>query len=443
MSVARFTRRSALCLMAAAGAGLAFRRARPRGVPVGRTEIIYWEKWTGREGAAMQTVVDRFNASQDRTWVTMVPVSDAPAKAMVAIGGGDPPDLVGLFTYNIPIFAEARALMPLDEFAGYRRLEPERYLPSVFDLLQHEGRTWAGVNTFYTLALYYNRALLHEAGAAEPPRTFSELDAVADRLTLRASDGRIERAGFLQSIPGWWAYFWPLAFGGSLFEQGRATIASPAGIRAFEWIRACARRYGVGPSRAFAAAFARNIHSAQDPFISGRVAMLSQGPWLANFIRAYNPGLDYAAAPMPVDDPLYDPERPIGILEADILAIPRGCPHPDEAFEFLAFTQRKDVQEELAAAHCKPSPFRDVSRGFFDTHPNPSVRIHDAIARSPRVQSVPKTRVWKQYSDLIIAAFDAIWAGGDPSAELARVQSRAQEVIDLAARRRAQREPQA
>src|SRR5262245_13130057 len=130
MPVARVTRRAALGLMAAAGAGLVLRPVRPRGVPGGRTELIYWEKWTGREGAAMQAVVDRFNASQDRTWVTMVPVSDAPAKAMVAIGGGDPPDLVGLFTYNIPIFAEARALMPLDAFAGYRRLEPDRYLPA-------------------------------------------------------------------------------------------------------------------------------------------------------------------------------------------------------------------------------------------------------------------------------------------------------------------------
>ena len=40
-------------------------------IPTGRIVLDYWEKWTGHEAAAMQTVVDAFNASQDRWWVTI------------------------------------------------------------------------------------------------------------------------------------------------------------------------------------------------------------------------------------------------------------------------------------------------------------------------------------------------------------------------------------
>ena len=35
---------------------------------------------------------------------------------MVAIGGGDPPDLIGLFNFNIPLFAESGAILPLNTF---------------------------------------------------------------------------------------------------------------------------------------------------------------------------------------------------------------------------------------------------------------------------------------------------------------------------------------
>lgn len=122
-STLHLTRRTALGALAAGAAGWALLPSRPRshaGVPRGRTEITYWEKWTNREGEAIQAVVDRFNQTQSRIWVHRIPVADITSKAMVAIGGGDPPDLVGFFTYNVPQFAEAGAIMAMDEFDGLR-----------------------------------------------------------------------------------------------------------------------------------------------------------------------------------------------------------------------------------------------------------------------------------------------------------------------------------
>lgn len=441
---ASITRRAALTTLASAGAAFTLWPYRGRAtIPAGRTLLTYWEKWTGREGAAMQSVVDFFNQSQSRLWVHMVPISDIAAKAMVAIGGGDPPDIVGLYTYNIPGYAEAGAVLPLDDFP--EPLDLYRYTPGIRALLTHEGRQWAGVNTCYTLALYYNRALLRQAGHAEPPQTIRQLDTVAETLTHKSPDGRIQQAGFLQNLPGWWPYFWPFLFGGDLYDfpSDRATIASPQCTAAFQWIRDTAARHGPAATTSFAASFGRSIHSAQDPFISGKLAMIVQGPWLANFIRAYNPALDYACAPVPVAGALFNPLLPTGLLEADILMIPRGSPHPEAAYEFLSFTQRTDIQEALATAHCKPSPFIETSPSFYESHPNPGVRTHDAIAKSPAARILPRTRVWKQYSDLTISAFDAVWAGADPAIELARVQSRAQALLDTAAARRKARRTEA
>jgi spermidine/putrescine-binding protein len=136
---------------------------------------------------------------------------------------------------------------------------------------------------------------------------------------------------------------------------------------------------------------------------------------------------------------MYDPDRPVGMLEADVLIIPRGCPHPEEAFEFLRFTQRQDVQEMLATDHCKGSPLQEVSAEFMTRHPNPCVAVHDAVLRSPNAQILPQTRVWQQYADMTTGAFDRIWSGEPVKPILADVEARAQNLMDLAALRRRQR----
>jgi multiple sugar transport system substrate-binding protein len=440
------TRRAALGVAAAGVLGAALWPRRPRGlerIPSGRVILDYWEKWTGVEGDAAQRVVDRFNASQDRIWVRRTPVSDIMAKSIVAIGGGDPPDIVGLYSYNVPQFAESRAAVCLDELGGASgRVDPGRYAPAVRRLLTYRGKLWAGVSSVYNLALYYNRSHFREAGLNPdlPPRTIPELDAASERLTIQ--DGtRLDRAGFLQNMPAWWPYFWPIMFGGRLYDatNDRAVFSDAPTVAAYEWVRSYPQRLGVELSRGFGNSYNRSFHSPQDPFISGRVAMIVQGPWLANFIRHYGPKLDYSAMPVPVTEAIYDPDRPAGMLEADVLIIPRGCPHPEEAFEFLRFTQRQDVQEMLATDHCKSSPLGEVSPGFLAGHPNRCVAVHDAVTRSPNVQILPQTRVWQQYADMTIGAFDRIWSGQPVRPILTEVESRAQDLMDLAALRRRQR----
>src|SRR5262245_21096347 len=162
------TRRIALGALGAGALGVALWPRTPRsraGIPRGRTALTYWEKWTGPEGDALQGIVDWYNQAQDKVWVRRVPVSDIMSKAMVAIGGGDPPDVCGLYSYNVAPFAEARAAMPLDEFASRPdAIDPEAYVPAVRRLLSYRGQQWAGVSSIYAMALYYNRAQFREVG---------------------------------------------------------------------------------------------------------------------------------------------------------------------------------------------------------------------------------------------------------------------------------------
>ncbi len=136
--------------------------------------------------------------------------------------------------------------------------------------------------------------------------------------------------------------------------------------------------------------------SPEHPFLSGRVAMTNQGPWLANRIVEHKNDLDYGVAPFPVAASVYDPARPIGLLDSDVLVIPKGAKHPREAFEFIAYTQRQGSRrraepgalQELAAAlrlrrvHAEaPAPQHRGARGDRRQRPRVPLPAHARVAR--------------------------------------------------------------
>lgn len=421
------------------GAALWPTRARSRrDIPPGRRVVEYWEKWTGDEASAARRMVDRFNASQDRWWVRTTAVSDIKTKTLVAIGGGDPPDVAGLFCFNVPLLAESGAVDPVDEIVG-----SVAYKPAVRRLLSHEGRAWAGVSTCSTVALYVNRSAWDESGLAGVPlpRTVSELDAAAERMTRSGPGGELGRVGFLPNLPLWWPYFWPVAFGGVLYDEAaaRAVLTDAGAVAAYEWVGAWGRRLGRERAQRFAASYARAYLTAEDPFFRGRAAMVVQGPWLAAFAARHAPGLRYEVAPMPGVE--------IGasraLVEADVLVLPRGGREPEGARAFLAFSQRSEELEALARAHAKPSPLEAVSPTFEAGHPNPFVGVHDELARRSDAAVLPRLRVWQAYSDLTISAFQRVWEGEAPGPVLRETEARAQELIDAARRLRDRRRARA
>ncbi|MBL8878210.1 MAG: extracellular solute-binding protein [Phycisphaerales bacterium] len=446
MLSSEISRRTLLAALVTAGAGFSVWPRKPRGraaAPPGRVVLTYWEKWTGPEALTIQNIVDRYNAAQSRVWVQRVTVSEIREKAMLAIAGGDPPDIVGLYSYNIPNYAEAGAFIPLSEFAGRGALPEDHYAPGVWKLLTHEGRHWAGVNGCFSFAFYYNRGHFRDVGLNPdaPPRTVAELDQCAERLTRYDANGRLQQIGFLPSIPSWWPHIWPVMFGGRLFDAttNRATLTDAACVAAYEWVRSWPGRFRPETLGGIASSFEGAYHTAQDPFLSQRVSMIAQGPWMANFRRTYAPSLDFGVVPLPPIESLYDSAAPVGMLECDILAIPRGCRHPEEAYAFLRFTQSREMQELLAIGHCKPSPLREQSADFAVSHPNPFVAVHGAILNSPRAQIAPQTRVWPEFTISLENAFDAIWAGDDVRRTLGAVNRHIQQKLDRAAERREKR----
>lgn len=451
-------RAAALGLLAALVLAGGCGRREPDHTPDGRVIVRYWEKWTGFEGEAMDAVVADFNASQTDIFVEKLMVSEIERKMMLATAGGNPPDVAGLWSHSVNMYAEKGALTPLDRMLAESGLTREHYIPIMWDLCGHRGHQWALPTTPASIGLHWNRKLFRDAGLDpdRPPRSIEELDRMGEQLTLvevvregrpatvrfteltpaerEAKQFKVVQLGFSPNEPGWWNEMWSYWFGGDIWDgDRRITAATPENLQAIAWFRGYADKYGLKNLQAFGSQFG-NFASPQNAFLSGKVAMALQGVWMYNFIDKFAPRLDWAAAPFPSWDPENLPM--VTIAECDVLVIPKGAKRPREAFTFMRFVNTQPAMEKLCLGQRKFSPLREMSDGFVARHPNPYIQVFIDLAKSPNVRTVPRLTVWNEYKDELRNAYDRVFLGlAAPEAALAEAERRVQWKYDRVLRR--------
>lgn len=401
------------------------------GAEDGRVHVKYWDKWTGFEADAMRGVVDDFNASQDRIFVEYSSVSQIDRRLLLATAGGVPPDVAGIWVINLPVYAENNALTPLDKLAEQAGISGDAYIPVFWKLCHYRDHLWALPATPSSNALIYNKKMFREAGLdpEKPPKSIAELEAFNEKLTRRSPSGRLEAIGHSPEEPGWWNGLWSYWFGGNMVEGSRVTANSPENLAAYRWVQSYPERFGVDRLLALRDGFG-NFASPQNPFFTGRVAMVLQGTWIYNFIKNYAPAdFEWGVAPFPTADP--SKLEGVTIVECDLLVIPAGAKHPQEAFDFIRYVNQQGPMEKLCLGQRKFSPLKDCSPDFFKSHPNPYIRTFLELAKSPNARTTPPVITWAEYGADMKNAVTRIWTGETTADKaLDDVQKRQQKNLD-------------
>ncbi|MCX7047318.1 MAG: ABC transporter substrate-binding protein [Candidatus Sumerlaeota bacterium] len=365
---------------------------------------------SGFEADAMKAVVDLYNKRQNKIWVNYLSTSQIDRKLLLATAVGNPPDVAGFWSYNMANFADKGALMTMDRLMKRDGLSVKDYLPAFGALLQYRGFVWALPTTPATVALHYNKRLFREAGLdpEKPPRTLQELWDYSEKLTKRDAKGNLTQLGFTPNDPGWWNPLWPVWFGGRILkDEWTVNCASKPFIDGLKWARSYPDHYGLKNMIAMQAS-GGGFDSAQNVFIAEKLAMQLQGVWMGNFIEKYNPKLEWGAAPFPV---AMDNTPDVTVAEADLIIIPRGCKHVEEAWDFIKFTQTVEAMELLCMGQRKFSPLMRVTPGFYETHPNPYIKLFRRLAESPNAYTIPSFALYNEYQGEMSPAFEAVWLG--------------------------------
>src|SRR5262249_43130573 len=158
--------------------------------------------------------------------------------------------------------ADDNAVLPLDHYCARYGIKQEQYIPVYWDIGFYRGHVYALPTTPATTALHYNMAMLAAAGIVDkqgegkPPKTIEDMDAFAQKITKKGTDGHIISAGFLPAEPGWWNWGWGYLFGGKLWDgKDRITANSPENIRGFTWVQSWSKNYGAAQLQTFKSGF--------------------------------------------------------------------------------------------------------------------------------------------------------------------------------------------
>lgn len=342
-----------------------------RRVPPGRIGASLWFAYGGKNREVLLSLVQRFNASQDRYHVAPVYQGDyfeCLAKVRTALAAGVAPALTHVVGEVVPYLADAGVLEPLDARPGAQELE-------LVHPLSQAGAFSNGPKTLFavpfnrsTPLLYANADVLAKDGVAIPT-TWDELRAAAKVLTRR---GDSPRYGFEVPVD-WWFWAGMAAQGGGRLvgEDGSVELGGEPGARAVELLQALVHEDQTmrpPPGRDYNAWQATN----QD-FLAGRAAMVLTS---TAFLRYFEESARFRVKAAPV--PRF--EKPAVPTGGTFFTILRTAPEAEKevAWAFLRFM----CAAEQAAEWAERTGYLPVTegavrllekKGFYAAHPNDTV----------------------------------------------------------------------
>lgn len=265
----------------------------------GTVDLTFWTGLTGPDRPAVEHIVDGFNSSQSKVHVTMqiTPWDVLYQKLLPAFGSGNGPDLLGIDSNQIPVYASKNVLQPLDGMLGSGGVDSSTLVGPAVDAGKYQGKVYGLPIENTPVLLYYNKKEFAAAGLdpSKPPTTWDEWIADAKKLTTGSGpDGKPTQYGLALGVHDTIEVLPILMWqndGGIATDDGSKVLLNSDATKqvANQWANLVAKDHisPVGLSGADA-----------DKLISaGTAAMEVNGPWATTGYK--QAGIDYGLAMVP------------------------------------------------------------------------------------------------------------------------------------------------
>jgi multiple sugar transport system substrate-binding protein len=375
--------------------------------------ITFWSAYTARELKDYQQAFVGFQKKYP--WITVKGTGHIEDdKIIAAINGGNAPDaLLSFSPNNTGKFCSSGAWQDLTD-----RIKKDKLDLSIFPKVALAYSGYKGVQCSLpaladSYGIYLNTALLKKAGYTRPPKTLSELTAMAKKLTVRNADGSLKQIG-INPLFGHYEVFSDAlrqSYGAPWFDaSGKPQLSKdPRWAELLKWQKALVDWYGYDKLRKFTAASADEFGASNDVEI-GRVAMQYDGEWRNAFIKSEHPELKYTTAPFPAADSQAG-QYGSGSVGGDIVAVPRGSDHPDEAWLLIKYLATDTDALVGLSNRLKNLPTTKAATVSPKIQKDPNFAPFLKIFTHPKSEFTPLTPIGQQYGDTF-TAFANKWQAG-------------------------------
>jgi len=328
-----------------------------------KTPLLIWGERLGPDSKGFEARLRAFEAKFPQFDVRVLSMGAGemnPQKLMTAIVGKVPPDVIFQDRFTISDWAHRGAFQALDGFINRDAPKDpstptaEKYYPAAWAEAQYQGKQYGIPFGSDDRVLYYNTKVFRENADAlrkagldpeRPPRTWSEVLAYSKILTKFDKNGTLERVGFIPNYGNAWLYLYSFQSNASwLSADGKtSTMAGPETVEALEFM---IKGYDLLGGYAETQKFQSTLKGgADDPFITGRVAMKIDGDWIINDLAKFGPNLEFKTAPAPVPDDRYykrgrfanEKDQFITWIGGFSYAMPAGARNPEGAWQYIKF----------------------------------------------------------------------------------------------------------
>ncbi len=257
--------------------------------PAQKTQITYWGLW--EPSTVMDQLINQFETANPGIDVVyqQQSIKDYRERLQNALTNGNGPDVFRFHASWTPMFSAY--LEPIPETTLTTSEYESLFYPVAKQWLK-SGKSYVGIPLMHEgLGLFYNQSMFEAAGTT-PPKTWEELGQTAALLTtINSKDGTIKRSGIAlgttSNVDNWSDIV------GLMLLQNEANPAKPndeAGQGALEYYVNFSRRDKI---------WDETLPASTIAFANEKVAMIIAPSWRAHEIRAMNPNLRFAIAPLP------------------------------------------------------------------------------------------------------------------------------------------------
>jgi len=259
-----------------------------------------------------------------------VPAEEMQTKLTTQIAGGNPPDTALVDSSTVSSFAPRRAVLNLEDYISKSKaVVKDDYVDAFAAMGSYNGDLYSLPLDGESTGLFYRKDLFEAAGISDPPKTWAEMEADAQKLTNPAKK-QYGIAMFASQYETSY-YYYPFLYqaGGKQSEGDKVGFTSPAGVKAAEYYTGLAK---YSPPDLWAS----NSWDGRVSFANGKVGMYIAGAWFAGEMLNSYPKITgkWDTAPLPTMD---EGSPCATTIAGDYLIIPSAGKNHDAAWKWIEF----------------------------------------------------------------------------------------------------------
>jgi multiple sugar transport system substrate-binding protein len=372
-----------LILPCSALAGLALATAKAE---VTTVEVVHYFNSGGQVPALEQTQKDFEAANPDiKIHYTYVPFAELVSRTLQMAAVHKPPAIAAIDNPDVLRVAKAGVLKDISAEVAKFELWNDMY-PGPKAAVTDGSKVYGVPIGSNSLALYYNKKMLADAGVSSPPQTWDQLSEAAAKTAKSPVYGIAFSA--VNSEEGTWQwepFLW--SNGGTLSDLDSKNAAGALQLWV-DWVKkGSASRDVVNWVQGDVA----------NQFNGGRAATMVMGPWMLGEVK--KSGIDFGIVTIPVPK---EGGKPVVGLGGEVWCVLKGDPKVEQAaLKFVAFTQEPERLRKICDTFNYISSIRSVAKQqgeanpelqpFVDQMATARARSQDGGAKYPEISLAART----------------------------------------------------